>query len=456
LQKKFFNEQNKQIKREFREKIEKIEWELIEETIKEQGNQEALQNLEQYKKNKAKPFFLWRLYFAEVFQRENPGFDVVIGNPPYIDYRKIDSTTKKGLEKFESYKETKTGSIYVYFIELGLSVNRDNGTLAFINPYQYLSADSGYGIRKTLIENYKISKIVDVSHIKVFAEASTYTCINIFIKHASIDNEIEIVRCNNLDELNRPGFNISQSETKKDFYRIPIAEENKVLKRLSDAKETLGDFCEIFCGTSAGGFGKKIIDNKTYQSLPPNKKNKYHIIIQSSNTGKYFFKKINKYITEEIYPEKVQRCFALEKIFFARMTKEIRCMYATEPYFGGKINVLIDFILNPKYLLGLLNSSLLTYWYYNKFESKHLSGGYLGFDIPSVKEIPIKEGTTEEQKLMINLVDQILSITKDSDFVDNKTKQKKVRALEEEIDKLIYKLYGLTPEDIKVVEDFYD
>jgi hypothetical protein len=454
LQREYFDAQNRTVKKQLREDIDRIEWELIEETLREQGNEEAMQKLKQYKKNKAKPFFLWKLYFAEVFQRENPGFDVVIANPPYIDYRKIDSTTKKGLFKFESFKDTKTGSIYVYFIELGMSLIRSKGILAFINPYQYLSADSGQGIRKLLIEKYLILRIVDISHVKVFAEASTYTCINIIINKYDENNEIEMVRCNNLDELNKNGFWIKQKNTKKDNYRIPVTEENNIIERLSKINSKLGNFCKIFCGTSEGGFGKKIINHKEYLSLNHTDRNEYSLVIQSSNTGKYFFKELNSFIPKDIFPNHVQSYFTQEKVFFARMTKQIRCMYTEEEYFGGKINVLVDFTIKPKYLLSVLNSSLQNYWYCTKFESKHLSGGYLGFDIPSVKEIPIKEIFPEAQKPFIQLVDQILSITKDDDYLKNPDKQAKVKKLEKEIDQLVYTLYELTPEEIKIVEAF--
>ncbi|MDD3976377.1 MAG: Eco57I restriction-modification methylase domain-containing protein [Candidatus ainarchaeum sp.] len=451
-QKEFFNSFDRDTKKQLKKEIEELEWELIEATLKQQGNDEAIKKLDSIMKSKSKPFFLWKLYFAEVFQRENPGFDVVIGNPPYIDYRKIDETTRTGLNNFEIYNTTKTGSIYVYFIELGMSVLRKNSILAYINPYQYLSADSGLGIRKLLVENYIIKRIVDVSHIKVFAEASTYTCINLFIKN-NIDNNIEIVRCDNLNKLTKSGFLIEQKSVKEDNYRIPVTEENKIISKVSAISTKLIDFCNIFCGTSAGGFGKKIIKEKEFFSLSETKKEEYNLVIQSSNILKYVLKDLNSYIPKEIFPINVQNNFKKEKIFFARMTKKIRCTLVPQEYYGGKVNILTDFLINSKFLISILNSSLMSYWYYTKFESKHLSGGYLGFDIPSVKEIPIKQISPEKQKPFIQLVDQILLITKDEDYLKNLDKQAKVKRLEKEIDQLVYKLYELTPEEIKIVEE---
>ena len=93
-----------------------------------------------------KPYFAWMLEFIEVFI-ENDGFDIVIGNPPYVDYRKIDNITKKFLEKNSiSAKYTKMASLYVYFIEKGIKLCNTIGNLIYINPYQYLSADSGIGM----------------------------------------------------------------------------------------------------------------------------------------------------------------------------------------------------------------------------------------------------------------------------------------------------------------------
>ena len=453
LQKEYFNESNRTKKNELKAQIDKIEWDFIEAKLKEQNSKEALEKLQKIKKSKSKPFFIWELYFNDVFNRENPGFDVVIGNPPYIDYRKIDETTKKGLNNFEIYDTTKTGSIYVYFIELGMSVLRKNSILVYINPYQYLSADSGLGIRKLLVENYIIKRIVDVSHIKVFAEASTYTCINLFIKN-NIDNNIEIVRCDNLNELTKSGFLIKQRSVKEDNYRIPVTEENKIISKVSAISTKLIDFCNIFCGTSAGGFGKKIIKEKEFFSLSETKKEEYNLVIQSSNILKYVLKDLNSYIPKEIFPINVQNNFKKEKIFFARMTKKIRCELVPQEYYGGKVNVLTDFSINSKFLISILNSSLMSYWYYTKFESKHLSGGYLGFDIPSVKEIPIKQISPEQQKPFIQLVNKILSITKTEDYLKNPDKQSKVKKLEKEMDNLVYDLYELTPEEIKIVEEF--
>ena len=102
-----------------------------------------------------------------------------------------------------------------------------------------------------------------------------------------------------------------------------------------------------------------------------------------------------------------------------------------------------------KYVLALLNSKLYYQWLYHKGKRK---GNTLELFYGPLSEIPIKKISGYEQKPFVNLVDKILSITKDEDYLQNPHKQARVKELEREIDQLVYKLYGLTEEEIRIVE----
>jgi len=189
LQEQFFNEQNKKKKKELKEDINKIEWELIEETLKEQGNEIAIQKLEQYKKNKAKPFFLWKLYFAEVFQRENPGFDVVIANPPYLEARSPEFTEnmKADLQNFikndfiyESNLITKGSDLLIYFYVKSLQLIRNQGFIAYISQNAWLDTNYGKKFQKFISNNTTIKAVID-SDYKHFDTANINTVITFFI-----------------------------------------------------------------------------------------------------------------------------------------------------------------------------------------------------------------------------------------------------------------------------------
>lgn len=106
--------------------------------------------------------------------------------------------------------------------------------------------------------------------------------------------------------------------------------------------------------------------------------------------------------------------------------------------------------INLKYLLSLLNSSLIFHWLYHKGKRK---GRSLELYYKPLSEIPIKRISTAEQKPFIELVDSILAITKSEDYLENSTEQDKVKELEKQIDQMVYELYGLTKEEIEIIEN---
>jgi len=454
LQNEFFNEQNKKKKKELKEDIDRIEWELIEETLKEQGNESAIQKLEQYKKNKAKPFFLWKLYFSDVFQRDNPGFDVVIGNPPYVDYREIDTETRNGTKEFKLNFKSQRPNLYYFFIEKGHNILKEGGCLSFINPNQFLSIDAGFGLRNFLLNNGIIQFIVDVSYVKVFAEAATYTCVWSFVKKVAEDYSVDIGRCKKLDELDARIFSISKKEicSEKDL-RITINPNYKLITKIQEDATPLSKFGDLKWGTSASGYGKKKILVKDYLELNDAQKNKYTPLIQTRDIKKFYIDWQGEYIPTNIYSQKIKNDFIKEKIVIARVTKKIQATLDIKKFYVGKSTLIVDLKETPNYLLGIINSKLILYWYYSKFETTHMAGGYLRFDIPYLSQIPIKNNGKLSEKIK-QLVDQILSLTKNDDYLNNPDKQSKVKILEKEIDQLVYKLYELTPEEIKIVEEF--
>ncbi len=102
-----------------------------------------------------------------------------------------------------------------------------------------------------------------------------------------------------------------------------------------------------------------------------------------------------------------------------------------------------------KYLLSILNSKYALHWFYNNGKRR---GAGVDIGVEKLRTFPIRIITPSEQKPFISLVDCTLAITKDSDYSNNPEKQAKVSALERQIDEMVYKLYGFTPEEIAIVE----
>lgn len=389
--------------------------------------------------------FEWRFEFPEVLDDEGNflGFDCIIGNPPYIDYRKIDEKTKIFLSKFSSvYKKSKEGSIFVYFIERASKLIIKHGLISFINPIAYLCKPTDYGIRDYIDKNLKITMLIDLSNIKIFESASTYTCINIF-KRENKKNEILFLRSDDLNEL---------SSNKDDFLKIPDVNIehisiflDPISRHIAERFKTqLGDFCKIFCGLSKTGFRSDVINTNSEKSvyfLESSDIYRYYI----NDFGKKFLKRIDDYFSQE-----KQEIFEQQDIIFmTRMTNQIRCVIVPLGVYGGKVNILYDFRIDRFLILGVLNSKLMTYFYKKKFFPTHMQGGAFGFDTLSVETLPIPQITKSNKPTadkIIALVEQILQ-SKEKDPKAN------TQELEQKIDALVYQLYHLTDEEIKIIEN---
>ncbi len=389
--------------------------------------------------------FEWRFEFPEVLDDEGDflGFDCIIGNPPYIDYRKIDEKTKIFLSKFSSvYKKSKEGSIFVYFIERASKLIIKHGLISFINPIAYLCKPTDHGIRDYIDKNLKITMLIDLSNIKIFESASTYTCINIF-KRENKKNEILFLRSDDLNEL---------SSNKDDFLKIPDVNIehisiflDPISRHIAERFKTqLGGFCKIFCGLSKTGFRSDVINTNSEKSvyfLESSDIYRYYV----NDFGKKFLKRIDDYFSQE-----KQEIFEQQDIIFmTRMTNQIRCVVVPLGVYGGKVNILYDFRIDRFLILGVLNSKLMTYFYKKKFFPTHMQGGAFGFDTLSVETLPIPQITKSNKPTadkIIALVDKILK-AKEKDPKANTQRSEK------EIDALVYQLYNLTDEEIKIIEN---
>ena len=372
------------------------------------------------------------------------GFDAVIGNPPYLDYRKIDNATKKFIhsEYFVS-KYNKQISLYSYFIEKGINTLKPQGVLFYINPYQFLSTDNYTNVRKLVIAN-GLTQIVDVSNIKVFESACAYTCILGLTKEYTGD--ISIKNCNQIKDIYSQGWSLKRSDANGIIQLNSSSSLAKIIKtKNTTTLKNLG--VNVFCGTSSSGFGKKIIPTSDFDKVE--NKSEYVKIIQNGDFKKYTIDSISGYIPISVYSNNVQRELVKnEKLLLGRMSKTLRASVDYEKRFCGKVNVITNFRnYHLKLLLAIFNSKILNLYFQEEFESTHLSGGYLPFTTQQIEQLPIPIlDTTHKQELARQievLVEQILLVKKESGETSE---------LEAQIDQLVYQLYDLTVEEIGVVE----
>lgn len=277
LQNRFFNEQNRNKKKQFRENIDKIEWELIEATLKEQNQEDAMEKLDQYKKTNVKPFFLWKLYFPEIFQRENPGFDVVIANPPYIRVQNLEKAEKEAIKNTYS-SATKNFDIYVVFDELGFNIMRNGGSLCYIQPNKFFNSDYGIGLREVIYNNQYLYSIVDFRANQIFSAATTYTCILICRKiNNSSFRYVSFTGTNPASEFLRiaKGLRLQDKSTIDETYNPDILQKvqwsfndsksNNLFNKIESNGEPLGNFAQkIFQGIITGKDPIYILEKTSY------------------------------------------------------------------------------------------------------------------------------------------------------------------------------------------------
>lgn len=195
LQKKYFNEQNGKIKRELRSNIDNIEWELIEVTLREQNHEYAMEKLKKYERTKVKPFFLWKLYFAEVFQRETPGFDVVIANPPYVGekgHKKIFREIKISEFGIKFYKRKM--DFFYFFFHKSIDLARQNAIISFITTNYYITADGALLLRKDFKLRTTVYRLINFNELRIFDSARGQHNMITILKKGK-DNEYNLKAC---------------------------------------------------------------------------------------------------------------------------------------------------------------------------------------------------------------------------------------------------------------------
>lgn len=159
---------------------------------------------------------------------------------------------------------------------------------------------------------------------------------------------------------------------------------------------------------------------------------------------------------QAVNPQRLKQANS-EKIIIGGMTKELERAYDRGEFLAGKSTTIIlndsQNRLSLKAVLALLNSTLVSFWYKCYFSSLALAGGYLRISQTEIRQIPIPEVPKSLQNTLSNIVETILLITADEDYLQNLLKQAKVKEHETQIDKLVYDLYGLTEEEIRIVEE---
>ncbi|WRB10300.1 Eco57I restriction-modification methylase domain-containing protein [Helicobacter pylori] len=382
--------------------------------------------------------FEWRFEFPEVLNDEGDflGFDCIIGNPPYINTRELSKNNSVTKEKYRQIYHEVSGSydIFILFILMGLRLQKVSN-FAWIIPNKFTSTEYGRPIFEKLKSENKIKSIVDVSYIKTFESASVYPILLIG-KNNSVYSEYYIESQDDLSDNNLKERTLSIDNLRF----ITMAQYG-----LKFQSGTTGFEAQKIFSYIKSGYQQDSIPFAVSGSV-----DKY--VCDTSRVP--YMRKCFKYphISVKVPVAKTKIDFwTNEKIVIAGMTKVIEAYYTKTPLaLGVGIYAIYDFCgINPLLILGVLNSSFMSWYARENFKDKHMSGGYLGLNKGNLEKLPmfkLEKSNQPTADKIIALVDKILAL-KEKDPKAN------TQGLEKEIDALVYQLYNLTDEEIKIIED---
>ena len=432
------------------------------------------------------------------------GFDIVIGNPPYIEAKKLKHIASTLKEKFTVYSGT--ADLSIYFNELGLNLLAEGGIISYITTNKFFNTQYGEKVRNQLSSQY-INTILNFEQVEVFEDVLVSSVIfniskrkkkpkNFFIyekfyKLKFQEFKRQFVERQNLfgvysqDHLNNKEWSFS------DMTQLMVKE--KIEKKHLLLKDVEG--VKIYRGVTTGYNPAFIISNEQRDSLITEDYKNSQVIknmLQGRNIRKWYYNesKENLIFTRrgtniEDFPSIKDHLFAFYKklkpktltdnvegrkpgnykwfeildntayyLEFEKTEKIIwgltadKWAYALDTeqhYLPSNAYILTSKNIPISFILGLLNSKLLHYYF--GFIGVMTAGGAYTLKAATIESLPIAVGTREQQKEIALKVDSILN-TKAKD------KQADVSSTENEIDHLVYELYGLSEEDIKIVEGY--
>ena len=241
--------------------------------------------------------FHWETAFAKVF--EKGGFDVVIGNPPYVRQELLNSKDKEWLVK--SYEVGNgTADLYVYFYEKSINCLKSNGLIGFITPNKFYKTQYGRNLR-TYLNSHRILELIDFFELKIFEDASTDSQISIIKKNTATGdfNYSPITDLVDFSNKNYENLIISQNQLQSSVWTFLNKKNSKILNKINNKSIKLVDYrnCEILLGIKTAANEAFIIDKKTKELICRKDNKSLELIkpyVSATDIMKYHIENFNK------------------------------------------------------------------------------------------------------------------------------------------------------------------
>lgn len=407
----------------------------------------------------SKPFVIWQLYFPKVF-RDNGGFDIVIGNPPYID---SENMVNSGMEELRDWISKKydcakgNWDIYIAFFEKGLKMLSEEGCLSFITPDKWISKPFGDKLRSAYINNF--IQIL-VAGRDVFESALVDSIITIIgnKNYSDIDVLSMEAEDKHVKHLRKVDKSILSAPYALD---IVFSDSIELIKKMEMSKHRLGDFyqCENACATSDCYTLKEILksldDDQEFDS------DKYYRVINTGTIGRFvdrwgkspmkYLKDKYEYPVVEIsdfhttFPNSYGTKAKKHKIIIKGLTLLDASLDITGNTIPGKSTMIISAEGEEelKILSAYINSSVSIFYIKQRYSSSSYNGG-INFTKDMINSLPWVELPEADKTSIVNLVDKIIE-AKACDSGDS-------LPYEQEINSIYYKAFGFDESEIKLIE----
>jgi len=402
--------------------------------------------------------FEWRFEFPEVLNDDGDyiGFDVVIGNPPYVNFRDIkQQDEKKYLLKKYSTSEYQS-DLFILFIDLGLQLLIGKGEFCFIVPNSLTNNLNNSKIREFVIKSSKINFIIDTP-IGVFPDATVDTIVISTSLPKINANEVRCLVSKN-EHIYLHGSSLQADFEQNDNYYFDFltsSESRKIIKRMEEDSVLLDEICESSSGIKEYETGKGKPPQsqedrlqKVFNSSEQIDKN-YRRHISGSEVEKYAINWKGDYILygKNLAAPRDSKFFEGDRIIIREIPGKTSLIASfTDEDFTVKNTAhvfLVKKFFEAKYVLALLNSILLGFYFKNKFSER--DDVFPKAKIGQCRALPIKKATLAQQEIFVAKIDKILNLKEQNLTADTSS-------LEAEIDRLVYELYGLTEEEIGIAE----
>ncbi|WP_019157120.1 Eco57I restriction-modification methylase domain-containing protein [Robertmurraya massiliosenegalensis] len=441
FQRQLFNEHDKDVKNDLKNKIEKLEWILIEYELDRNKNQEGLALIEKLKKQRSKPFFLWKQVFSEIFMN-NGGFDIVIGNPPYG--AKVSKEEKLVIQKkMIDTNNSNSASVFIDYSKNYLL--NEQGILSFIVPKSLLYSEKWFSLVQALNRNTEILVDVEKAFEKVKLEQVVFIYNKNFESTAYTGKKF-------IDKKFVQSTSINNDLVNK--FRAWICDVKvEDLDIVNSLKNDLIPMSKISTTKRGVGLQKFLKDEG---DIP---------VVGGKNLDRFMMKGHKGYIAKDMIEGHqtklafMQQPKIMSQDLVAHIQNPVPRIRITSCYdLSGKIlsvdtvqnTVITDDHFDGYFIEGLLNSNFVS-WYTYKFiycsaiRTMHFDNGYIG-------KIVIPAATKDQQRPIIEIVKNIHRLNESSFNGLDEHQSKEIKKYINELNTYVYNLYGLTANQIEVIE----